>query len=263
MYALVTGASAGIGMEIAKYLSILGYDLILTARSEDKLQDLRKTILKRFPDRKVLVIPADLSKREECFRLYREACEKAGEDDIEFVANNAGKGVYGLFLETDLDAELELIDLNVASVHILSKLFLRDMVRRGHGTLMNVGSCAGFMSGPTFSSYYASKNYVVRLTEAIHEELRRAKSPVKVSCLCPGPTDTAFNKNSGVAVSGKQIKSAQVAREGVDGALKGRMIVIPGKKMPAVVRASSLMGEHLSTRLNYRLQVKKAGKQGG
>ena len=263
MYALVTGASAGIGMEIAKYLSILGYDLILTARSEDKLQDLRKTILKRFPDRTVLVIPADLSKREECFRLYKEACERAGEENIEFVANNAGKGVYGLFLETDLDAELELIDLNVASVHILSKLFLRDMVRRGHGTLMNVGSCAGFMSGPTFSSYYASKNYVVRLTEAIHEELRRAKSPVKVSCLCPGPTDTAFNKNSGVAVSGKQIKSAQVAREGVDGALKGKMIVIPGKKMPAVVRASSLMGEHLSTRLNYRLQVKKAGKQGG
>lgn len=263
MYALVTGASAGIGMEIAKYLSILGYDLILTARSEDKLQDLRKTILKRFPDRTVLVIPADLSKREECFRLYKEACERAGEENMEFVANNAGKGVYGLFLETDLDAELELIDLNVASVHILSKLFLRDMVRRGHGTLMNVGSCAGFMSGPTFSSYYASKNYVVRLTEAIHEELRRAKSPVKVSCLCPGPTDTAFNKNSGVAVSGKQIKSAQVAREGVDGALKGKMIVIPGKKMPAVVRASSLMGEHLSTRLNYRLQVKKAGKQGG
>ena len=263
MYALVTGASAGIGMEIAKYLSILGYDLILTARSEDKLQDLRKTILKRFPDRTVLVIPADLSKREECFRLYKEACERAGEENIEFVANNAGKGVYGLFLETDLDAELELIDLNVASVHILSKLFLRDMVRRGHGTLMNVGSCAGFMSGPTFSSYYASKNYVVRLTEAIHEELRRAKSPVKVRCLCPGPTDTAFNKNSGVAVSGKQIKSAQVAREGVDGALKGKMIVIPGKKMPAVVRASSLMGEHLSTRLNYRLQVKKAGKQGG
>lgn len=263
MYALVTGASAGIGMEIAKYLSILGYDLILTARSEDKLQDLRKTILKRFPDRTVLVIPADLSKREECFRLYKEACERAGEENIEFVANNAGKGVYGLFLETDLDAELELIDLNVASVHILSKLFLRDMVRRGHGTLMNVGSCAGFMSGPTFSSYYASKNYVVRLTEAIHEEMRRAKSPVNVSCLCPGPTDTAFNKNSGVAVSGKQIKSTQVAREGVDGALKGKMIVIPGKKMPAVVRASSLMGEHLSTRLNYRLQVKKAGKQGG
>ena len=169
-------------------------------------------------------------------------------------------GVYGLFLETDLDRELDLIDLNVTAVHILSKLFLRDMAENGHGVLMNVGSCAGFMSGPTFSSYYASKNYVVRLTEAIHEELRRAKSPVKVSCLCPGPTDTAFNKNSGVTVSGKQIGVAQVAKEGVDGALKGKMIVIPGRKMPVVVKASSLMGEHLSTRVNYLLQVKKAGK---
>ncbi|MDO5476360.1 MAG: SDR family NAD(P)-dependent oxidoreductase, partial [Eubacteriales bacterium] len=208
----------------------------------------------------VLVIPADLSHREECFRLHEEVCAQAGKENLEMVVNNAGKGVYGLFLETDLESELELIDLNVTSVHILSKLFLRDMVDNGHGVLLNVGSCAGFMSGPTFSSYYASKNYVVRLTEAIHEELRRAGSPVRVCCLCPGPTDTAFNRNSGVAVSGKQIPAAQAAKEGVDGALKGRMIVIPGKKMPVVVRASSLLGETLSTRLNYRLQVKKAGK---
>lgn len=260
MYALVTGASAGIGTEIAKYLAVLGYDLILTARSEDKLQKVRRMILKRYPERTVLVIPADLSRREECFRLHEEVCARAGKENVGFVANNAGRGVYGLFLETDLQQELELIDLNVTSVHILSKLFLRDMTENGQGVLMNVGSCAGFMSGPTFSSYYASKNYVVRLTEAIHEELRRAGSPVRVSCLCPGPTDTAFNKNSGVTVSGRQISSARVAREGVDGALQGRMIVIPGKKMPLVVRASGLMGEHLSTRVNYRLQVKKAGK---
>ena len=260
MYALVTGASAGIGKEIAKYLALLGYDLILTSRREDVLSKVRKQILKKYPERKVLVIPADLSEREECFRLFDRACAMAGEDSIDFVANNAGMGVYGLFLETDLDRELDLIDLNVTAVHILSKLFLRDMVKNGRGVLMNVGSCAGFMSGPTFSSYYASKNYVVRLTEAIHEELRRAKSPVKVSCLCPGPTDTAFNKNSGVTVSGKQIGVAQVAKEGVDGALKGKMIVIPGRKMPVVVKASSLMGEHLSTRVNYLLQVKKAGK---
>jgi short-subunit dehydrogenase len=101
---------------------------------------------------------------------------------------------------------------------------------------------------------------VVRLTEAIHEELRRAKSPVKVSCLCPGPTATAYNDNSGVKVSGKQIPTQQAAREGVDGALAGKMIVIPGRKMPFVVGASRLMGEHLSTMINYSLQVKKAGK---
>ena len=257
MYALVTGASAGIGREIAKYLAIKGYDLILTARSEDKLQELRNEILKKFPEKKVLVIPADLSVREECRRLYHEVREKAGRKNIDFVVNNAGMGVYGLFLETDLEKELTLIDLNVTSVHILSKLFLREMVKNGHGVLLNVGSCAGFTSGPTFSSYYASKNYVVRLTEAIHEELRRAHSPVKVSCLCPGPVDTAFNDNSGVTVSGKQITAKQAAREGVDGALKGKMIVIPGTKMKAVTVGSHLLGEHLSTRINYMIQKKK------
>ena len=169
MYALVTGASAGIGMEMAKYLGTLGYDLILSARSEDRLEQTRRVILARYSDRSVHLLPADLSNREECFRLYREACALAGDDGISFVANNAGMGVYGLFLETDLEKELDLIDLNVTSVHILSKLFLRDMVKKGRGVLLNVGSCAGFMACPTFSIFYASKNYVVRLTEAIHE----------------------------------------------------------------------------------------------
>jgi short-subunit dehydrogenase len=260
MYALVTGASAGIGMEITKYLAVKGYDLILTARREDRLEKLRSQILHKYPERNVIVIPADLSSRQECMRLFEESCEKAGAANIDFVVNNAGMGVYGRFLETDLDKELTLIDLNVTSVHILSKLFLRQMVKNGHGVLLNVGSCAGFTSGPTFSSYYASKNYVVRLTEAIHEELRQAGSPVKVSCLCPGPVDTAFNDNSGVLVSGKQITAKQAAREGVEGALRGKMLVIPGEKMKAVVVGSHLLGEHLSTRINYLVQKKKAGE---
>ena len=260
MYALVTGASAGIGLEIARYLAIKGYDLILTARREDRLQKARRQILDKFPDRNVLVIPADLSKREECMRLFEESCAGAGSENIDFVVNNAGMGVYGRFLETDLEKELTLIDLNVTSVHILSKLFLRLMVKNGHGILLNVGSCAGFTSGPTFSSYYASKNYVVRLTEAIYEELRQAKSPVKVCCLCPGPVDTAFNDNSGVTVSGKQITAKQAAREGVDGALKGKMLVIPGTKMKLVTVGSHILGEHLSTKINYHVQKKKAGE---
>ncbi len=260
MFALVTGASAGIGREIAICLAEKGYDLLLTARSEERLKALQREIFRDHPERKILVIPADLSVREECRRLYREACAQAGAENIEFVVNNAGMGVYGKFLETDLDRELTLIDLNVTSVHILSKLFLRDMFIRGHGVLINVGSCAGFTSGPTFSSYYASKNYVVRLTEAIHEELRRAHSKVKVSCLCPGPVDTAFNTNAGVKVSGRQITARQAAREGVEGALRGKMLVIPGTKMKLVTIGSHLIGEHLSTRLNYLIQVKKAGK---
>ena len=234
MYALVTGASAGIGLEITKYLAQKGYDLIITARREDRLQKLRAQILEKYPDRKVIVIAADLSDREECRRLFAESIAQAGSQNI---------------------------DLNVTSVHILSKLFLREMVKNGHGVLLNVGSCAGFTSGPTFSSYYASKNYVVRLTEAIHEELRQAHSPVKVCCLCPGPVDTAFNKNSGVAVSGKQITAKQAAREGVDGALEGKMLVIPGTKMKLVTVGSHLLGEHLSTVINYHIQKKKAGKK--
>ena len=260
MYALVTGASAGIGMEMAKYLGTLGYDLILSARSEDRLEQTRRVILARYSDRSVHLLPADLSNREECFRLYREASTLAGDDGISFVANNAGMGVYGLFLETDLEKELDLIDLNVTSVHILSKLFLRDMVKKGRGVLLNVGSCAGFMAGPTFSSYYASKNYVVRLTEAIHEELRRAGSPVKVSCLCPGPTDTAFNRNSGVAVSGKQISAVQAAKEGVDGALQGKMIVIPGRKMPIIVTENTFRpGSTTCSRSKKRVHRRRHG----
>jgi len=262
MFALVTGASAGIGLEMAKYLAELGYNLVLTARSGERLEAVREEILAAYPSRKILVLPADLSVREECFRLHREASaavEAEGAGRIGFVANNAGMGVYGLFLDTDLDKELTLIDLNVTSVHILSKLFLRDLVKAGGGVLLNVGSCAGFTSGPTFSSYYASKNYVVRLTEAIHEELRRMKSPVKVSCLCPGPVATAFNDNAGVKVSGRQITPRQAARDGVDGALAGRMITIPGLKMKLVTIGSHLLGEHLSTRLNYLIQVKKMG----
>ncbi len=260
MFALVTGASAGIGLEIARYLAVKGYDLILTARREDRLQKLRRQILEKYPEREVHVIPADLSKREECTRLFEESCRLAGSQNIDFVVNNAGMGVYGRFLETDLEKELTLIDLNVTSVHILSKLFLREMVQNGHGVLLNVGSCAGFTAGPTFSSYYASKNYVVRLTEAIYEELRQAHSPVKVCCLCPGPVATAFNDNAGVLVSGRQITARQAAREGVDGALAGKMLVIPGTKMKLVTIGSHLLGEHLSTMINYHIQKKKAGE---
>ena len=260
MYALVTGASGGIGRQMAGYLAYKGYDLILTARSKERLEEVLIKIHKKYPERKVILLPADLSQREECFRLHEEACELVGAEQIGFVVNNAGMGVYGLFTETDLERELTLIDLNVTSVHILSKLFLKDLIANGQGVLLNVGSCAGFTSGPTFSSYYASKNYVVRLTEAIHEELRRAKSPVRVSCLCPGPVDTPFNDNSGVLVSGKQISPRQAAVEGIEGALRGRMIVIPGTKMKLVTIGSHLLGEHLSTRLNYLIQVKKAGK---
>ena len=151
-----------------------------------------------------------------------------GKENIEFVANNAGMGVYGL-LETDLDRELDLIDLNVTAVHILSKLFLRDMVKNGRGILMNVGSCAGFMSGPTFSVNYASKKLRGPSDRGHPRGAAPGEEPRPI-CLCPGPTDTAFNKNSGVTVSGNRSESHKWRKEGVDGALQGKMIVIPRQK---------------------------------
>ena len=168
MFALVTGASAGIGLEIARYLAVKGYDLILTARREDRLQKLRRQILEKYPEREVHVIPADLSKREECTRLFEESCRLAGSQNIDFVVNNAGMGVYGRFLETDLEKELTLIDLNVTSVHILSKLFLREMVQNGlrlqelrgpadggdlRGTAAGAQPCEGLLPVPRTGGY--------------------------------------------------------------------------------------------------------------
>ena len=252
MTALITGASSGMGRDMARYLSSKGYDLILIARREDRLKELEADL----QGVNVKIIPLDLSKAENCFKLY----DMVKDDEVEFLINNAGFGAYGRFSDVPLEKELELIDVNIKALHILTKLFIKDMIKRNKGYILNVGSAAGFLAGPTFSSYYASKNYVVRLTEAIHEELRQAGSPVKVCCLCPGPVDTAFNKNSGVLVSGKQITAKQAAREGVDGAFAGKMLVIPGTKMKVVTVGSHLLGEHLSTMINYHIQKKKAGK---
>ena len=249
--ALITGATSGIGKEMAIYLHSKGWRLVLTGRNREALHRMAKAF-----GSTTRTLALDLAEQGAAEKLY-DFCKGTR---IDFLINNAGFGVFGSFTDAPLENELELIDVNIRALHILTKLFLRDMTARDSGVILNVGSVAGFTTGPMLSSYYASKNYVVRLTEAIHEELRQAGSPVKVSCLCPGPVDTAFNDNSGVLVSGKQITAKQAAREGVDGALRGKMIVIPGTKMKMVTIGSHLLGEHLSTRINYRIQKKKAGE---
>ena len=181
MKALITGASSGIGREFARYLAELGYDLIIASRRTDKLNELKDEL----NGVNVRVIRIDLSNEQDAYDLYEHLTQDG--EEIDFLINNAGFGAYGKFTEVDLETELNLIHTNVSSLHILTKLYLKDMVKRGSGTILNVGSMAGFSAGPTFASYYASKNYVVRLTEAIHEELRRDGSKVNISALCPGP----------------------------------------------------------------------------
>lgn len=248
MKALVTGASSGIGRDIARYLSEKGYDLILVARREDRLLELKNQLKTN-----VKVISLDLSKTENCFKLY----EMTKDASIDFLVNNAGFGVCGRFCDTPLEEELRLIDTNIKAMHILFKLYLKDMVNRNSGCILNVGSSAGFMAGPVFSSYYASKNYVVRMTEAVYEELRKDKSNVKLSVLCPGPVNTEFNQVAKVNFAIGGLSSEYVAKYAVEKALKGKMIIIPGKLMKFTKFIQHFSSEKLTTRVSYYIQKRR------
>ena len=252
MKALITGASSGIGREIAKYLAKLGYDLIIVARNLEKLNALKAEL----PDTDVQIITKDFNNEQDSFDLY----EQLKGEKIEFLVNNAGYGAYGKFTEVPLEKEIGLIHTNIVAVHVLTKLFLRDMIKRNSGYIMNVGSAAGFLAGPTFSSYYASKNYVVRLTQAIHEELRRDKINVKVSALCPGPVQTNFNDVANVKFCIRGLTPEYVAKYAVDKTLKGKMIITPGFEMKATKFIQHFASEKLLTRISYNVQMKKNGK---
>lgn len=252
MKALITGASSGIGKEIARYLASIGYDLILVARSTDKLCNLRDEL----KSVNVRVITLDLSREEDCFDLY----DHTKDENIDFLVNNAGFGAYGKFVDVPLDTEIQLIHTNVCAVHILTKLYLKDMVSRNSGHILNVGSAAGFLAGPTFSSYYASKNYVVRLTQAIHEEMRRDKINVSVSVLCPGPVQTNFNDVANVKFCIRGLTPKYVAKYAVDKTLRGKMVITPGFEMKATKFLQHFVSENLLTRISYNVQMKKNGK---
>ncbi len=252
MKALITGASSGIGREIAKYLALLNYDLIIVARNTEKLNQLKSEI----KNVDVRVITLDLSREQDALDLY----EHLKGDRIDFLVNNAGFGAYGKFTEVPLETELALIHTNVCAVHILTKLYLKEMVARNSGYILNVGSAAGFLAGPTFSSYYASKNYVVRLTQAIHEELRRDKSNVKVSVLCPGPVQTNFNDVANVKFCIRGLTPEFVAKYAVDKTLLGKMIITPGFEMKATRFFEHFLSEKALTRISYNVQMKKNGK---
>ena len=250
MKALITGASSGIGREIARLLAARGYELVLCARREDRLRA-RAAELPTMCH----VIAADVADEQECRLLY----QAVRGDDLEVVVNNAGFGLFGEFTATDLDDELRMIDTNIRAVHILTKLALQDFTARGRGYILNVSSSAGFLPGPLMATYYATKNYVLRLTEAIREELRRAGSPVKVCALCPGPVDTEFNKVAGVRFALGGLDAKRVARAAVDGLFAGKGIVVPGAAMKAMTFGRHFAPDYLLARVTYHFQHKKGG----
>ncbi len=248
MKALITGATSGIGRAIAKELSKRGWSLILTGRNEQALHELQQKL--PVPTETIVL---DLSKEQAPFQLY-EFCRGK---HVDLLVNNAGFGVFGKFSETALDDELEMLQVNIRALHILTKLFLREFRKRNSGRILNVASSAGFMTGPLFSSYYASKNYVVRLSLAIAEELRRENSRVTISLLCPGPVNTGFNQRAGVHFCIQAMTPEAVAKEAVFGVLTGKKIMIPGLMMRLGVYASKLLPEEIVTRVVYHIQTAK------
>ena len=173
------------------------------------------------------------------------------------LVNNAGFGLFGEFENTKLERELDMIDLNIKTVHTLTKLFLRDFIYENKGYILNVASSAAYFSGPLMSTYYATKAYVLHLTEAIQEEVKQSGKDVYVGCLCPGPVDTEFNKVAGVKFGIKSLSKEYVASYAIDKMFKKKKIIIPGFKMKAVIVLSKLVPRKLATHINYYNQQKK------
>ena len=224
--ALVTGASNGIGLELARVFANDGWDLAIVARSEDTLAALAAEL--RASGRSVLVVPCDLA-RDGAAQTVFDACARAGLT-IDALANNAGIATHGRFVDIPLDAELEELHLNVVALTHLTKLFVPPMVARGRGYLLNVASTAAFQPGPLMAVYYATKAYVLSLTEALANELRG--TGVRVSALCPGPTETGFQARAKLPrtrlYKRRTMDAARVAQAGYRAMLAGRTVMIPG-----------------------------------
>ncbi len=252
MKALITGASSGIGRDMARYLAELGYDLIIVARRKDLLEQLKKDL-----KTEVKIVCMDISNLENCRQLFEENKE------IDILINNAGFGDFGKFDETDLQKELSMIDTNIKSLHTLTKLYLPEMKKKNTGHILNVASIAGFMAGPLMATYYATKNYVVSLSKAIQKELKKDKSSVNVSVLCPGPVNTNFDDVANVKFKLKSLSSEYVARYAIDKMLKNKTVIIPGKEMKLVYIGNKLSPSSLSLELAYHSQKRKSNRQKG
>ena len=251
MIALVTGASSGIGFEISKYLSEKGYDIIAVARDKGKLEKLKSEC-----STNVDIFSVDLSKKEEIERLY----EKVKNRDIDILVNNAGFGGFGNFETVDFDFQMQMIDVNIRAVHILTYLFLKDMKTKNRGYILNVGSIAGFLPGPLMTEYYATKSYVLRLTQGINKELKKEKSNVSISVCCPGPVATNFNDVAGVSFGLKSKTSDYVAKKAIDGMFRKKEIICPGISEKFVKLSRKFVSDKILAEIVFHMQKKKDKK---
>lgn len=249
MRALITGASNGLGRDFAFKLADKGYDLVLVARSEEKLDHIQNDLKDKV---NVVTEVMDLSIKDNVYKLYEKY-----KGSIDLLINNAGFGECGLFTKTSLDNELNMIDLNIISLHILTKLFLSDFVKVDKGQILNVASLAAFEPGPLMATYYSTKSYVYNLTMAIYEELRRKKSHVKISVLCPGPTDTGFNTRARVNFGVKSLTSDYVTSYTIKKLKRNKLLIVPSFRMKMAVFGVRLMPRKLLLKVIYNIQERK------
>ena len=252
MTALITGASSGIGRDMARVLAKKGISLILVARRAEPMEELKKEF--SVP---VEIISCDLAKKENICSLY----EKVKGKDIDILINNAGFGVFGRFCETDLERETEMISTNVTAMHMLMKLFLADMKAKDSGYILNVASSAAFLPGPLFSSYYASKAYIHRLTQAVAYEMKREGSKVYIGSLCPGPIKTNFDEVANVKFSIPSLSSEYVAEYAIKKMFARQKVIVPGFTVKAGRVLAKLAPEGLQMVFAYNTQRKKLGKK--
>ncbi len=228
-FALITGASSGIGYELARLFAKDHFNLIIVGREEASLQ--RAAVVLEEQGAEVITITADLFDPNAAFNLYEQI--KAKNIQIDVLVNDAGQGVYGKFIETDLNQELDIIQLNISSLVTLTKLYVREMVARGSGKILNVASIAGKVPGPYQAVYHGTKAFVHSFTEAVRAEIK--DTAVTITSLLPGPTDTDFFRKADMLDSkavqeGELADPADVAKDGYEAMIAGKDMVISGFK---------------------------------
>lgn len=250
MKVLITGASSGIGKDMARVLAKQVDELVLVARDVTKLEEVKKELEN---DVKIEIISKDLSIEENCREIHNLV------QNVDILINNAGFGDCGNFTKTSLEKDLSMIKTNIIAYHILTKLYLTDMKEKNSGKILNVASIAGFMPGPLMATYYATKNYVVKLSEAIREELKKEHSKVQISILCPGPVETNFNKVANVDFHLREANSMDVAKYAIKKLQKGKFYIVPGIDVKISRLGAKLLPTNIMSKFAYMAQKRKLG----
>jgi uncharacterized protein len=254
--ALITGSSNGIGYELAKIHAEKGGDLVLVARSKDKLDELKKELEEKYNIR-VITIGKDLSVTGAAKEVYDELNQNR--ISVDYLINNAGLGDFGFFAESDWKKQETMINLNITALTHFTRLFLPDMIRRGNGKILNLASTASFQPGPTMAVYFATKAYVLSFSEAIHNEVR--DKGISVTALCPGSTESGFH--AAVTDGRKPLKdrkkssSREVAEYGYRAMMKGKAVAIHGFKNSIMANSVRFVPRSLVVKIARKMQAKK------